>query len=154
MHVKHQVKFSVYCTQRNAKWRRFFHKRYQPAFPNYLEDVFKLWALWIIVTLKEDRIKEVLLNQWRIGERCKCFYIVLERCIFEHGLLLGFHFACFRFPVVDGRLTPLRSSGRRKNFMLPGPTKTCQECEKPLTSGFYSEVNCVCIETSLSVLLI
>jgi len=43
-------------------------------------------------------------------------------------------------PVIDGRLSSLRNSGRRRNFIATSQSyKTCEECDRTLKSGFSSE---------------
>lgn len=40
----------------------------------------------------------------------------------------------------DGRMTPLRNSGRKRSYIVPTTSsKSCYECQKTLKSGFYSE---------------
>lgn len=43
--------------------------------------------------------------------------------------------------VIDGRLTPLRNSGRRKHWGTPtiSAAITCEDCGKQLSTGYYSE---------------
>lgn len=59
------------------------------------------------------------------------------------------------FKVIEGRLTPLRNSGRRKNFVVVPPTSTpcgiCEECGRQVMTGFYSEVSSIVLLGSVSI---